>query len=199
MGEALFLTPSDVISWVFCRRHVFFHRCLGIPEYQENRFKVQAGRKVHAAREVRKPGTRRSRLKARVIAVDLHLEAPILGLRGVVDELLELEHDESLAPLEFKFTPERDFVYRTHRTQLLLYADLIEECYQRPVRRGWIAYVRGGNKTREVDLAPERRASSRMALEETGELIRSCRFPARAPNPNHCNSCGYGKICPDGP
>lgn len=46
-----YITPSDMIEFLYCRRFIYYMKCLSIPQFEENRFKVQKGREVHEKKE----------------------------------------------------------------------------------------------------------------------------------------------------
>ncbi|HBY57577.1 MAG TPA: CRISPR-associated protein Cas4, partial [Candidatus Atribacteria bacterium] len=45
--EQIFLTPSEIMEYLFCPRFIYFIHCLNIPQHEEQRFKVLMGREVH--------------------------------------------------------------------------------------------------------------------------------------------------------
>ena len=159
---------------------------------------MQRGREVHEARETKPIGARRIRQGGVVIAVDTLLEGQVIGLKGKVDEILELG-DGALAPIDFKFTEKRDSTFQTHQVQLCMYALLIEEVMERPVQRGWVVYVRAGNQFHEIVFDDKLRARTATAIRETRSIISETRFPFATRNRKKCPDCTYRKICPDGP
>lgn len=42
-----YITPSEMIEFLYCPRFTYFMKCLGIVQHEENRYKVQKGRSVH--------------------------------------------------------------------------------------------------------------------------------------------------------
>ena len=46
-----YITPSDMIEFLYCKRFIYYMKGLAIPQFEENRFKVQKGREVHSKKE----------------------------------------------------------------------------------------------------------------------------------------------------
>jgi hypothetical protein len=42
-----YITPSEIIEFLYCKRFIYFMKCLGIRQYEEKRYKVQKGREIH--------------------------------------------------------------------------------------------------------------------------------------------------------
>ncbi|HNV72108.1 MAG TPA: hypothetical protein PKO06_20545, partial [Candidatus Ozemobacteraceae bacterium] len=101
--SVLMLTPSDVLEYLFCPRFPYFMHCLGISQYEERRYKIRVGRELHRRRARQNPTYKRKRLGCKKRVTDVYLACPTLHMRGIVDEVLELE-DGSLAPLDYKHT-----------------------------------------------------------------------------------------------
>ncbi len=38
-----YITPSELIEFNYCKRFIYYMKCLNIPQFEENRFKVQKG------------------------------------------------------------------------------------------------------------------------------------------------------------
>ena len=36
-----YITPSDIIEFLYCKRFIYYMKCLGIEQYEEKRYKVQ--------------------------------------------------------------------------------------------------------------------------------------------------------------
>jgi len=190
----IYFSPSEVMEHIFCPRFTYFIYCLDIPQHEELRYKVLRGRAVHRKRAKLNPEYLRKRLGCIKKEVLVYLVSPRLHLKGVVDEVLHLS-DGTLAPLDYKFTEYREFTFRTHRYQSFIYALLIQDVYQKPVKRGFICYVRGGNKIKEVRY---READFWKLKEMLGEMIRIIEegyFPKKTPFPIRCLDCCYKNIC----
>jgi CRISPR-associated exonuclease Cas4 len=188
------LTPSDVLEHMFCPRFTWFMQVQNIPQYEERRFKVLKGREVHRRRESENKDYLRKKLGVVRKEIGVYLASPRLRLRGIVDELLWLD-DGTVAPLDYKFTPPREEVFKTHRTQITLYGVLAREVISKPVTRGYVAYIRGSASLTEVPIAPEASADIKRQIDEIFAIITTGRLPRRTSNRNHCVDCCYKNIC----
>ena len=47
MKKSISITPSEVMEYLYCPRFIYFMLVLQIPQKEEQRYKVQRGRKAH--------------------------------------------------------------------------------------------------------------------------------------------------------
>lgn len=188
------ITPSEVLEHVYCPRFTWFMNVQNIPQHEESRFKVLKGRQVHQRRATENRDYLRRKIGAIKREINVYLGSPVLRLRGVVDEVLWLK-DGSMAPLDYKYTESRESAFKTHETQILLYAMLIREVYQTPVNRGYLAYVRDGSQLLEVPVTDESIERMKLLIGEIFDIILSGRLPARTSSRLRCEDCCYKNIC----
>ena len=188
------ITPSEVIEHVYCPRFTYFMNVLNIPQFEDRRFKVLKGREVHKRRERENRSYLRKKIGAVNRDLNVYMASPELCVRGVVDEVLAL-HDGTLAPLDYKYTPYRENAFKTHRIQITLYGLLTREAYQKPVTRGYIAYVRGGSRLVEVPIGEAEESTAKTAVSEILDIIRTGRLPKKTPHRAKCGDCCYRNIC----
>lgn len=188
------ITPSDVLEHVWCPRFTWFMNVQNIPQHEDKRFKVLKGREVHQRRATENRDYLRRKIGAVKREVEVYLASPSQRLRGIVDEVLWLK-DGSMAPLDYKYTEAPDTVFKTHETQIVLYALLIQSVYKQPVTRGFVAYVRDGSQLLEVDITDERIARARWLIGQIFDIIRTGRLPARTSSRLRCEDCCYKNIC----
>ena len=188
------LTPSEVLEHIYCPRFTWFMNVQHIPQHEDTRYKVLKGREVHRRRATENRDYLRKRIGAVKRDIEVYLAAPSLRLRGIVDEVLWLK-DGTMAPLDYKYTAPRDQVFKTHETQILLYAMLIEAVYEQPVRRGYVAYVRGGQGLQEVAVSDAAKASIHALIDEIFAILNTGKLPRRARSRRRCEDCCYKNIC----
>lgn len=188
------LTPSEVLEHIYCPRFTWFMNVQHIPQHEDTRYKVLKGREVHRRRATENRDYLRKRIGAVKRDIEVYLAAPSLRLRGIVDEVLWLK-DGTMAPLDYKYTAPRDQVFKTHETQILLYAMLIEAVYEQPVRRGYVAYVRGGQGLQEVAVSDAAKASIHALIDEIFAILDTGKLPRRARSRRRCEDCCYKNIC----
>lgn len=187
-------TPSELIQHIFCPRFTYFMSVLKIDQHEELRYKVLKGRAIHQQRET----TNRDYLRKRLGCIDkdlsVYLASRELRLRGIVDEVLHLS-DGTLAPLDYKYTEYTDFTYNTHKTQSVMYALLIMQNYQKPVKRGFICYVKNGAKLKEIVYKDQDFVYTKNLINEYFEVVQKGYFPKKTKDTNKCIDCCYKNIC----
>ena len=188
------VTPSEVIEHIYCPRFTYFMQVLNIPQFEDRRYKVLKGREVHKRREQDNRSYLRKRLGVVRRDHDVYLASPTLGVRGVVDEVLTLE-DGTLAPLDYKYTPYRERAFQTHQVQVVLYGLLVREVYDKPVDRGFVAYIRGGNQVVTVPIDDEKAKKVRAVVQEILSVVQTGRLPKRTSQRAKCADCCYKNIC----
>jgi CRISPR-associated exonuclease Cas4 len=188
------LTPSEVLEHVYCPRFTWFMNVQNIPQHEETRFKVLKGREVHRRRATENRDYLRRKIGAVQREIEVYLASPALRLRGIVDEVLWL-NDGTMAPLDYKYTEARDTVFKTHETQIVMYAMLIREVYQQPVTRGFVAYVRDGSQLLEVAVTEEHMAKVHLIIRQIFDIIATGRLPQRTAHRIRCQDCCYKNIC----
>ena len=186
------ITPSHIIQHLYCPRFTYFEYVLAIPQYESRNYKVMRGRHLHDERLEQNKGYLRRRLGVVARHDDQYLTNGLL--RGRVDEVLELQ-DGTMAPLDYKFAEYKDKVFNTYKTQLYCYAWLIEDNFQRPVRRGLLVYTRSRNKVVEVPVEEEDKAAVRAAAAAIRDIIDKNTFPRATKYKRRCLTCTYRNIC----
>lgn len=188
------ITPSDVMEHLFCPRFTYFINCLKIPQHEELRYKVLKGRELHNRREKENKEYLRKKIGCVAKAVSVYLASPQLKVRGVIDEVLTLE-DGSMAPLDYKYTEYRDFLFKTHRIQSILYALLIAETYRKPVKKGYICYIKENTVLKEVLYKPTDYTYTKKIIDEIFMVILNNYYPKRTSHHMRCLDCCYKNIC----
>ncbi len=186
------LTPSHIIQYLYCPRFTFFEYVLAIPQYEEKHYKVRKGRNLHE----QKLEQNKQYLRKKIGAVDKHLDQYLTNqlLRGQIDEVLELQ-DGTMTPLDYKFAEYKGKVYNTYQTQLYCYAWLIEENFNREVKRGYIVYTRSGHKLIEVPVERKHIDQVKQCAEDIVDIIETNRFPRATKYKKRCLNCTYNNIC----
>ena len=191
--QDVLLTPSDILEHVFCGRFTYFERHLALPEFQERRERVKRGRDLHNTREATNRAYLRKRLGVVEKRIDVTLASPRHHLRGRLDELLFFE-DGSAGPLDYKFARDPGRVYTTLRLQSAIYALLIRESFNVPVKRGYVVYTRSDNRVVEITYEPDDFRRVARVVGEILAVVTRGHLPRRAPA-SHCADCCYRHIC----
>lgn len=188
------ITPSEVIEHLYCPRFTYFMNCLNIPQHEELRYKVLKGRKLHEERENENRGYLRRRLGCVGKDISVYIASKELGVRGIVDEVLHLS-DGSLAPLDYKYAEYADYTFTTHKVQSCLYALLIMENYEKPVKKGFICYTKSSNKVKEIIYREDDFCYAKDTVNEIFRVILKGYYPRKTKSQNKCIDCCYRNIC----
>ena len=188
------ITPSEVLEHVYCPRFTWFMNVQNIPQHEENRFKVLKGREIHQRRSIENRDYLRRKIGVIKREINVYLASPTVRLRGIVDEVLWLK-DGSMAPLDYKYTEARDTAFKTHETQIVMYAMLIQAVYQQPVSRGFVAYIREGSQLLEVLVTEESMIKVQLLITQIFDIMSTGRLPRRTSYRTRCEDCCYKNIC----
>lgn len=192
--ESLKITPTELLEYYFCPRFIYFMNVLKIPQYEDRRYKVQKGREVHEERQSHNKDYLWKKVGAVARESNVFLISDKYHLRGVVDEVVTLA-DGSLAPIDYKYAIYPQFVYRSHKTQSLSYCLMLEDVFQKPVKCGFIFYIRDGNRQVKVDYTEKAKLKITMDINAVLSIIQSENIPDRSNNSNQCIDCTYKNIC----
>ena len=188
------ITPSHLLEYLYCPRFTYFEFVLGLPEYQEDRYKVQRGRDVHEERTRINPHYLRRKLGVVERANDVELDAPSLRLRGRVDEVLTLE-DGSMAPLDYKYAEWKGRVYVNQKVQAALYGILIQEVYGRPVRQAFLCHTRSNYRIEPLVLDDRAYHRALDAVHACREVMETGLYPPATKVSARCPDCCYRNVC----
>ncbi len=180
-------------NFIFCKRFIYFIKCLGIKEHLDNRYKVQKGLNIHD----RRLRENKDYLRKRIGVIGKELNVPLVSkkyqVRGIIDEVLTLR-DDTMAPLDYKFSSYKERIYDTYKAQLAAYALMFEEVYHSRVDRGYIVFCKDHYKVKEIKISKEDREDIQDLIQEF-ILIAKGYFPKAPRDGNKCLSCYYRNIC----
>ncbi len=193
-SNAVSITPSVVMEYLYCPRFIYFMECLKIPQHEQRRFKVQQGRKIHTQKEKLNPGYVRKKIACIRKEVSVYLSSAGDHLRGIVDEILFFE-DGTLAPLEYKFASYHQKLFQTYKQQLVMQALLIEANYQQPVRKGFLIFIRSQHHLLTVPFTPADFETVKQDIARILLIIQRGFYPSRTRYRRRCTDCCYKNIC----
>lgn len=188
------LTPTQIISHLYCPRFTFFLNCLNIEEHQEKRFKVMKGRLIHDDKTRINKDYFRKRIGVTAKEIEVYLSSEKYHLRGVVDEVLTLK-DGTMAPLDYKFAEYQNRHFKTLKTQSLAYGLLISDNYGRTVSRGYIVYTRSRNRLECIEFSNEDYEGFKQTVDEMIRIILKGYYPKKTRTRSKCPDCTYRNIC----
>jgi CRISPR-associated exonuclease Cas4 len=192
--DFVFITPSEVIEYIYCPRFIYFMKVLNIFQHEHRRKLVNKGRDIHNLKLVRNKDYLRKRIGAIDKNIDVYLTSRNLHLVGKIDEVLFL-NDGSAAPLDYKFAFWDDRIFKTHKIQQTLYALLIEEIYGKKVNKAYLVYVRSKNKLIDFEITCELKSKAIKIIDDIFQVIQYNYFPVSTKSKSKCNDCTYKNLC----
>ena len=189
-----YITPSDMLEYLYCPRFIYYQNVLGIPQHEDTRYKVQVGRTIHKQKQMQNPDYLRKSLGVVDKETEVKLHSDTLGVRGIVDEILTLK-DGTMAPLDYKYAEYFGEVYKLHTYQSVLYGILIEENYGKPVNHGFLVFTRSKNKVVEIEHKEHLKKKVDEALQDIRKIITIGQFPRKTYYKRACIDCCYNNIC----
>lgn len=188
-----YVTPSEIIEFLYCARFTYFMKNLDIKQYEEKRFKVQMGKEKHK----NKKSTTTNQIRKRIEGVNKEQEKYLIsktyGLKGIVDEIYLLK-DGSYSPLDYKFAEYKDKEFETYKTQMALYSLMIEEIYNTKVNKFFLVYLRSKNLLKEMEFDEKLRKKSIKYINEYRQVIQGY-YPKGTSSKARCTDCCYRNIC----
>lgn len=191
--NSYYITPSEMIEFNYCKRFIYFMKCLGIEQYEEKRYKVQKGKDIHQLRERQNKSYLRKKLGVIDKQIDIQLVSDTYKIRGKVDEILTLE-DDTMAPLDYKFAVYDGKIYDTYKTQIIMYGLMIKEVYNINVTRGYLIYCRSNNKIIELPISDKDHEKLIKKIEQFQNVLQGY-YPKATKYKARCNDCCYRNIC----
>lgn len=188
-----YVTPSEIIEYIYCPRFTFFMKNLNIKQHEEQRFKVQIGREKHLDKKAQNVNQVRKRIKGVSKEQEKYLVSKKYGIKGIVDEVYLLE-DGSYAPLDYKFTEYKEVEFDTYKTQMALYSLIIEEVYETKVNKFFLVYLRSKNLLKEIEFEDKLRKKCMKYLEDYKKVINGL-YPKGTSRKARCIDCCYKNIC----
>jgi len=192
--ESQFITPSEVLEYMFCPRFVYFMSVLHIDQHEHRRHLVNKGRDIHNLKLVRNKDYLRAKIGAKEKLLDLYMSSEKYHLVGKVDEALFLE-DGSAAPLDYKYAFWENRIFKTHKVQQTLYAILIEENFNLPVNKAFLVYVLSKNHLEEIAITSEMKKKALGSVADVFQIVNEGSFPDVKTSTRKCEDCTYRNIC----
>lgn len=188
-----YITPSEIIEFMYCNRFTYFMNCLEISQNEDKRYKVQKGKEKHIDKSNTNIEYVRKKINGKAKFINAYLISEKYKLKGIVDEIYELQ-DGTFAPLDYKYAVYDEKDYLTYKYQMVMYSLMIEEIYKCKVEKFYLVYCRSNNKLVEEVIDPKLRREVEKALDMYGEVMKGY-YPKATKSKARCNDCCYNKIC----
>lgn len=190
----IFVTPSDVMEFLFCPRFLFYLHVLDIDQHEHKRFLVNMGRDMHKLKLVRNKDYLRQKIGCIDKKIDVYLTSQNFKLVGRIDEVLFLKNN-SAAPLDYKFAFWDGKIFKTHKIQQVLYALLIEENFQTKVEKAFLVYIRSRNHLAEISITPKMKSEALVMVDNIFNILNINYYPDATKHKNKCLDCTYRNLC----
>jgi CRISPR-associated exonuclease Cas4 len=188
-------TVTDLRQYAYCPRIPYYTYV--VPLSRPVTPKMREGLVVHDEQGEREQRRNLSKFGLKGQAEryeDVALFSPHLGLSGRLDMVL-VTPGEAI-PVEYKNG--RGPVGVNHRLQLTAAALLVEERWQRPVRRAFVHFVPTGRRT-EVAITPELRVRVEEELAALHRMVERETMPPPTSVVGRCIECEFRRFCNDRP
>lgn len=186
------LRVNDVKQFFYCPRIIYFNYICPV---QAKVFrKMEYGSEAHLEldRLEKRRTFKRYNLAEGRRFFHTHLYSPRLGLEGKLDMYIEASGE--IFPVEFKNTS--GGLSLNHKYQLIAYAMLLEDHFNKPVRFGFV-YLNSPGEVHPVEITPNCREFVKEALRKMRELIGLEIMPPVPGNKNRCVDCEFKNFCGD--
>jgi CRISPR-associated exonuclease Cas4 len=194
MSKNISLTPSIVMEYLYCPRFIYYMLYLKISQNEGKRYKVQRGKSSHQKKSKINKSYLRKKLGVKKKIINQKLYSDQYNVHGIVDEILFL-NDGTAASLDYKFSKYQKRTFLTHKYQAAMYSLMIEENYNKKVKKAFIVYIRSKNKLIEIELKDDFYYELQIVLNKIINIIQKGYFPKRTDYKSRCRDCTYRNIC----
>lgn len=188
-----YITPSEIVEFLYCPRFTYFMKNLNIRQYEEKRLKVQLGKEKHLYKKNHNKNQIRKRIGGVSKEQEKYLISKKYGIKGIVDEIYLLE-DNTYAPLDYKFAEYKEREFETYKIQMALYSLIIEDIYEAKVSKFFLVYLRSKNLLKEIDFDDTLRNKCMKCIENYKKILRG-EYPKGTSSKARCIDCCYRNIC----
>lgn len=189
------ITVTDIRQFVYCPRVIYYTYVM--PVDKKISYKMNYGKEQHL--EIDKLEKRRKLkgygFKEGRRIFHLPVQSTRLGLKGVIDMVIEVERGrlKEYYPVEFKNTLHQ--LQKNHKYQLVAYAMLLEDKFNKPVRKGFI-YTIPSKNAEELIISENMRIYVKRIIGAVHNIIKYERFPEKR-SARRCHDCEYKNYCGD--
>jgi CRISPR-associated exonuclease Cas4 len=190
-SERELFTVTDLKQYIYCRRILYYHRCL--PDIRPVTSKM--GVSIRRHEDEPKRALRRNMHLEGIEQGKRHFDVPLisatLGLSGQVDELIW--HEGRLIPVDYKLA-RKDGAH--FRVQVAAYALMAEEQFQVKVDFG-LLYLIQARKSVQIRITSQLRQKVVDALAKMREIAATERMPTPPDSIKPCLECEFRRFCND--
>jgi len=186
------LNVTDIKQYIYCPRIIYFTYCQ--PVIKKNTFKMDYGREQHDIIDIleKRRTLKRYGIENGTKFFKQRIYSNKLGLSGMLDLLVKT--DKELIPIEMKFTNKKPGL--NHKYQLAAYMLLLEDYYNRGVRRG-IIHIIPAKKSYNYKNSDSLRFKVKEIIYNIRDIITHEYFPEKIVTWRKCRDCEYKNYCGD--
>ena len=181
---------SDVRQYVYCPRVIYFNYVIPVP--RRYTVKMDHGKESHIDFALLEK--RRTLSKYKLYEGKKHFHVPVyssrLGLSGNVD--MVIDSPAGLFPVEFKNTSLGMGLH--HKYQLVAYAMILEEVFQKAVRTGFV-YLMPCKTLYKVPITQTARTHVLRVIGAMRNLVSHQKFPLATRSAARCRDCEFKNYC----
>ena len=189
-----YITPSEVIEYLYCPRFIYFMNVLKIEQQEHKRKLVNKGRDIHLLKLVRNKDYLRQKIGCINKETEVYLTSEKFRLVGKIDEVLFFENGTA-SPLDYKYAFWENKLYKTLKTQQVLYALLIEENYGVKVDFAFVVYIRSKNHLEKIEITKKMKSEALKLVNNIFKILNENYFPEATKTKNKCTDCTYRNLC----
>ncbi len=189
-----FITPSDVIEYLFCPRFTYYLNVLKIDQHEQRRTLVQKGRTLHERKLVTNKDYLRQKIGSIGKELNVYMSSEKLKMVGIADEVLFLA-DGNAAILDYKYAEWKDKIFSTFRIQQTMYALLAEEMFSKKVEKAYIVYIRSNNHLEELKITDKLKKQTLKIVDDVFRIINYAWYPGASTSKVRCQDCCYRNLC----
>jgi CRISPR-associated exonuclease Cas4 len=190
-GESTLFTVTDLKQYDYCRRILYYHRCL--PDVRPTLTKMEVAIRRHEdepKRALRRTMQLEGLEKAERL-FDVALSSIKLGLTGQIDELIW--HEGMFIPVDYKLARREQPHFKL---QLTAYALLAEEHYGTTIKFG-LLYLIQARKTVRIAFSSQLRQKVIRVVAEMRQIAAEESMPAPPNSIRPCLECEFRRFCND--
>lgn len=188
-----YVTPSEIIEFLYCPRFTYYMKDLDIRQYEEKRIKVQLGKEKHLQKKAQTINQIRKRIGGVSKEQEKYLISKEYGIKGIVDEIYLLK-DNTLAPLDYKFAEYKDRDFETYKIQMALYSLAIESIYKMKVNKFFLVYIRSHSLLKEIEFNEKLKKKLVKCITDYKKVVQGY-YPKATKYKARCIDCCYRNIC----
>lgn len=186
------LRVTDIKQFVYCPRIIYYtYVC---PVDKKTTRKMEYGKEAHVEldRLEKRRNFKRYNFSTAERKYHTHLYSKRLGLEGRLD--MHLVANGEVFPVEFKYTSKGPSL--NHKYQLVAYAMLLEDIYNRPIRYGFL-HLHPEGKVTPVEITTNARMFVKDIMDKIRTMILQEKMPSPTPRKARCVDCEYRNFCND--